>query len=152
MILAQTLSGTTIAPDAAALRGQIADTGTYGIGVYGVHAGQGIGVQGETARAGIGVRGKSSGGGTGVQATCSGSGFGVFASSDTGIAVLGSSSTSSSSVFSVGDGVFGASESGSAIHGQAGSGNSAGGGYGGDFEIIGTGLAQLLLRPSGSGG
>ncbi len=130
VVLGQTTSGTTIAVDAAAVRGQIDDTGTYGVGVYGVHAGQGIGVRGKTA------------GGTGV-----------IGSSDSGIGVYGSSQFANGTTFSVDAGVEGYSEAGSGVYGFAGeSRNAVRAGYGGRFEIFDNGLAQLLLTPFGSGG
>ncbi len=163
VVLGQITSGTTIAADAAAVRGQIDDIGYDGIGVYGLHGGDGVGVQGETVSSGTGVYGKSSGGGVGVQATndrygtavkaIAKDGYGVHAISDTGTAVFGESGTNSSSGFSYYDGVFGYSDSGSGVHGRAGNPqNSGGGGYGGTFEIRDTGRAQLLLQPFGSGG
>lgn len=131
VILAEVKSGTSIGGDAAAVRGQIDDTGSLGNGVYGSHAGNGVGVHG----------------------VCGGAGFGVFASSVAGVGVLGVSSSGSSTVFSVADALYGYSDSGSAVHGVAGiASNAAGGGYGGQFDIGGTGLAQLMLTPFGSGG
>ncbi len=247
VVLGQTTSGTTIAADAAAVRGQIDDTGASGIGVYGLQGGTGVGVRGETAGAGTGVYGLSlsgtgiyaysssgtgvsafsadgigvyayslrstavsanagygeavyarssqlpdngavilakvevghavgvqtaavrgqmdttdangngvygshAGGGSGVYGA-SANGFGVFGDSASDIGVYGRSYSQSGTVFSVADGVRGYSDSGSAVHGTAGTGsNSAGGGYGGQFDIQGTGRAQLLLTPFGPGG
>jgi len=141
VILAETTSGTTIGVDAAALRGQIDDTGTYGIGVYGLHAGKGIGVQGETAGAGVGVLGQSSGG------------TGVIGRSDSRTGVYGASQFANGTTFSVDAGVEGYSEAGAGVYGFAGEfRNTTGAGYGGRFEIFDNGLAQLLLTPFGSGG
>ncbi len=129
VILAEVDSLTRVANDAAALRGKIDSTGGNGIAVYGSHAGDGPGVVGDSA----------------------GYGFGILGSSGHSNGVFGRSFAPTGTAPSVAAGVLGASDSGPGVHGVAGY-SSSNGGYGGKFEILRGGLAQLLLTPFGSGG
>jgi hypothetical protein len=90
--------------------------------------------------------------GIGLYATHDGSGRAVSALSRYGTAVNGLSSSPTGGPSS-GIGVAGTSDVGIGVLGIAGkSGYAAGGGYGGQFAITGTGLAQIALAPTGSTG
>ncbi len=131
VILGRIDSSASVGSDVVAVQGQVDRTDSNGTGVYGSHAGDGFGVLGNSAGAGNGVGGGSA----------------------TGSGVYGTSATYSPGVFSYGEGVRGYSQCGIGVFGQAGDfANANGGGYGGRFEITGTGLSQLLLTPFGSGG
>ncbi len=144
VILAQVPSSAPLGNYVSAVRGQVDSTGSYGIAVYGSHAGSGWGVYGTSSGAGYGVYGLN-GTGTGVKGESAG-GTGVQGQTDTGTAVRGTALNTTGT--STGTGVLGESNSGTGIRGQTDPGKAV---WGVAHNPTGTSAGTGVQGDSGAG-